>query len=172
MSKQSTQSASGFSHVDADGRARMVDVGGKRATRRTAVAEAWVELGDGIADKLRSGAALRKGNVLETARLAGFLAAKKTAELVPMCHPLPLDSVEIEATLVGSRVRLRATVSARAATGVEMEAITAVSIAAVTVYDMVKSEGKGIEIGPIRLLEKRGGKSGHWKREESIHGTR
>jgi cyclic pyranopterin phosphate synthase len=172
MNKQPLKSASSFSHLDAEGRARMVDVGGKRATRRTAVAEAWVELGDRLVGKLRSGAALRKGNVLETARLAGILAAKKTAELVPMCHPLPLDSVEIEAEWEGSRVRLLATVSARAPTGVEMEAITAVSIAAVTIYDMVKSEGKGIPIGPIWLLEKRGGKSGYWKREEPVHGTR
>jgi cyclic pyranopterin phosphate synthase len=172
MSKQPEKSASNFSHLDAEGRARMVDVSVKRATRRTAIAEAWVDLGDRLAGKLRSGAALRKGNVLETARLAGILAAKKTAELVPMCHPLPLDAVEIEAALEGSRVRLQATVSARAPTGVEMEAITAVSIAAVTIYDMVKSEGKGIAIGPIRLLEKRGGKSGHWKREDLVNGTR
>lgn len=172
MSRQPTESPTGFSHLDAERRARMVDVSGKRATRRAAVAEAWVDLGDRIAGKLRAGAALRKGNVLETARLAGILAAKKTAELVPMCHPLPLDTVEIEATLEGPRVRLQATVSARAPTGVEMEAITAVSIAAVTVYDMVKSRGKGIQIGPIRLMEKCGGKSGHWKRKESIDGAR
>jgi cyclic pyranopterin phosphate synthase len=119
---------------------------------------------------IRGSGSIRKGNVLETARIAGILAAKRTAELIPLCHPIALDAIEVEASLEGSRVRIVARVSARARTGVEMEAMTAVAVAAVAAYDMVKSAGKGVSIGPVRLLEKRGGKSGEWRREEGSDG--
>jgi cyclic pyranopterin phosphate synthase len=153
-----------LSHVAPGGQARMVDVSGKAESSRHAVAEAWVEVGRTIATKLRQSGGVAKGNVLETARLAGILAAKQTPSLIPMCHPLPLECVEVEARLVGLRVRIVASARCQGKTGVEMEAMTAAAVAALTVYDMVKSAGKGVEIGPIRLLEKSGGKSGHWKR--------
>ena len=103
---------------------------------------------------------------LETARIAGIMAAKRTSDLIPMCHPLLLDIVEVEARLVGRRVRIESRVTAEGKTGVEMEALTAASVAALTVYDMCKSADKGIVVGPIRLLEKSGGRSGHWRAEE------
>lgn len=154
-----------LSHLSPEGRARMVDVSAKRVTRRSARAEAWVAVGSEVAAAIHASGGVAKGNVLETARLAGITAAKRTAELVPMCHPLALDAVEVEAALAGERVRVEACVSATARTGVEMEALTAACVAALTVYDMIKSAGKGVEIGPVRLLEKRGGKSGDWTRE-------
>lgn len=154
-----------LSHVRSSGKARMVDVSAKRATKRSAVAEAWITVGPGIAEKLRQSGGVAKGNVLETARLAGILGAKQTPNLIPMCHPLPLDSVEVEARLIGRRVRIVASIRCESKTGVEMEAMTAASVAALTVYDMIKSAGKGVQIGPVRLLAKRGGRSGHWKRE-------
>ena len=160
-----------LSHVSPDGQARMVDVGDKDTTRRTATGEAWVNVGGEIAGQLARTGGVAKGNVLQTARIAGILAAKRTAELVPMCHRLALDVVDVSAELVGDRVRLLADVSCRGRTGVEMEALTAVSVAALTVYDMVKSAGRGIEIGPVRLLVKCGGKSGHWKRQENHDGA-
>jgi cyclic pyranopterin phosphate synthase len=142
----------------------MVSVSGKAVTSRTARAEAWVKVGKSIAKLLRRSGGVAKGNVLETARLAGIMAAKRTSELIPMCHLLPLDIVEMTAELKGEQVRLEARVASEGKTGVEMEALTAVSVAALTVYDMVKSAGKSVEIGPVRLLEKTGGKSGHWHR--------
>lgn len=142
----------------------MVDVSAKAPTRRVAVAEAWVEVGPAIARQLRRSGAVAKGNVLETARLAGILGAKRTPNLIPMCHPLAIESIEVEARLVANRVRITAGVACEGKTGVEMEAMTAAAIAALTVYDMVKSAGKGVKIGPIRLLEKSGGKSGRWVR--------
>ncbi len=148
----------------------MVSVADKTPTRRTARAEAWVNVGPEIAAMLRRSGSVAKGNVLETARLAGILAAKRTGELIPMCHPLVLDVVEVEATLDGDRVRLETLVACEGKTGVEMEALTAASVAALTVYDMVKSAGKGVEIGPVRLLEKTGGKSGTWRRENKSRG--
>jgi len=159
-----------FSHLSQTGQAKMVDVGAKSPTPRLAVAEAWVNVGAEIAELLRQSGGVAKGNVLETARIAGITAAKRTAELIPMCHPLVLDSVEVSAELIGDRVRLVATVSCEGKTGVEMEAMTAASVAALTVYDMVKSAGKGVQIGPVKLLEKRGGKSGHWKCKENDDG--
>ncbi len=142
----------------------MVGVAGKAVTARTARAEAWVKVGRSVAKLLRQSGGVAKGNVLETARLAGIMAAKRTSELIPMCHPLPLDLVEMKAELKGEQVRLEARVASQGKTGVEMEALTAAAVAALTVYDMVKSAGKGVEIGPVRLLEKTGGKSGHWRR--------
>lgn len=153
-----------FSHVAPEGRPRMVDVSAKSASARSATAEAWINLGPEIAEKLRRTGGVAKGNVLDTARLAGILGAKKTPDLIPMCHPLPLDGIEVEAQLVDDRVRIVAAVRCEGKTGVEMEAMTAAAVAALTVYDMVKSAGKGVEIGPVRLLEKSGGKSGQWKR--------
>jgi cyclic pyranopterin monophosphate synthase len=160
-----------LSHVSSDGSARMVDVGGKRITRRIAVAEAWITLSADTARLLSTPGAAPKGNVLETARIAGIMAAKKTAELIPLCHPIELEVVEIEAHLKGQQVQLIAKSASHGRTGVEMEALTAVSVAALTVYDMLKAVEKGIEIGPIRLSEKSGGKSGLWKRKENAHGS-
>lgn len=156
-----------LSHVAPNGAARMVDVSSKSATARSATAEAWVCVGREIARGLRRAGGLAKGNVLETARLAGILGAKQTPHLIPMCHPLSLDRVDIETHLLADRVRLVATARCEGKTGVEMEAMTAAAVAALTVYDMVKSAGKGVEIGPIRLLKKSGGKSGHWNRRGS-----
>ena len=157
------QEGRALSHVSPAG-ARMVDVSAKGRTARTAVAEAWVNVGAAVAAMLRRDGGVAKGNVLETARVAGIMAAKKTAELIPMCHPLALDAVDITAELVGVRARITVKVTTKGRTGVEMEAMTAAAVAALTVYDMVKSAGKGIEIGPVRLLEKQGGKSGRWSR--------
>ncbi|MGQ9590702.1 MAG: cyclic pyranopterin monophosphate synthase MoaC [Planctomycetota bacterium] len=148
----------------------MVDVGEKPAARREAVAEAWVEVGPKIARAIRERGSVRKGDVLGTARIAGILAAKKTPDLVPLCHPIPLDVVEVEAELEGVRVRIVARAVGEARTGTEMEAMTAAAVAALAVYDMVKSAAKGIAIGPVRLLEKRGGKSGPWRRKEAPYG--
>ena len=141
----------------------MVDVGAKRPTRRAATAEAVVRLGPQVAAALRAGTRSAKGPVLETAELAGVMAAKRAAELIPLCHPLPLDSVNVEARREGDAIRLTARVRCRASTGVEMEALTAVAVAALTVYDMCKAAGKGIVIENLRLLEKTGGKSGSWR---------
>ena len=161
-----------FTHLSEGGGARMVDVSGKRKTCRDATAEAWVDLGADLAARLRREGGLAKGNVLETARLAGTMAAKRTAELIPMCHVLVLDAVNVTAELTADRVRLVARVVSEGRTGVEMEAMTAAAVAALTVYDIVKSAGKGIQVGPVRLLEKKGGKSGHWKRKGDSDGTR
>ena len=155
-----------LSHVDDAGRAKMVDVSDKVATVRSATAEAWVQVGPEIARLLRRTGGVAKGNVLATAELAGVMAAKKTGEFIPMCHPLGLDHVEVHAALTGGKVRIVASARCEGKTGVEMEAMTAASVAALTVYDMVKSAGKGVEIGPIRLLEKTGGKSGTWQRKK------
>jgi len=160
-----------LSHVGPDGRPRMVDVSAKPPTARAATAEAWVDVGPAIARLIRSSGAVAKGNVLDTARLAGVMGAKHTPYLIPLCHPLPLDSVEVDARVVGRRVRIVATVRCEAKTGAEMEAMTAASVAALTVYDMVKSAGRGVEIGPVRLVEKSGGNSGRWRREGG-HGAR
>ena len=149
----------------------MVNVSGKRVTTRSARAEAWVNVGAVVAAQLRATGSAAKGNVLETARLAGIMAAKQTAHLIPMCHPLILNSLEVDAVLVGDQVRLESRVVGEGKTGVEMEAMSAVAVAALTVYDMVKSAGKGVEIGPIRLLEKAGGRSGPWRKEGAVHGT-
>ncbi|MDP6044314.1 MAG: cyclic pyranopterin monophosphate synthase MoaC [Phycisphaerae bacterium] len=171
MNDSESQSDAELSHVSDDGKASMVDVGDKAPTRRTALAEAWVNVGPQIAELLRTTGAVAKGNVLETSRVAGILAAKRTADLIPMCHPLGLDVVEIDAELHGDRVHIVARAVCSGKTGVEMEAMTAVSVASLTVYDMVKSAGKGVEIGPVRLLEKTGGKSGAWRAAEKNNGN-
>ncbi len=153
-----------LTHLAADGSPRMVDVGAKSPTRRQAVAEAWVDLGPVAADLVRRKGAGAKGDVLATAQLAGIMAAKRTADLIPLCHPLALDVVEVEAALVGDRVHIISRAAAEGKTGVEMEALTAAAVAALTVYDMCKSAGKGIRIENICLLRKSGGKSGDWRR--------
>ncbi len=159
-----------FQHISKDGSARMVNVSEKTVTRRAAVAEARVKVGTRVAAALADEGGLAKGNVLETARLAGIMAAKKTAELIPMCHPLVLDSVEVEAELRKDTVYIRSEIISEGKTGVEMEAMTAAAVAALTVYDMCKSGDKGIEVVSVRLLEKSGGKSGHWVRKETNSG--
>ncbi len=153
-----------LSHVDAGGRARMVDVGGKSETDRRAVAEAFISLSITARRRVRENS-IEKGDVLATARLAGISAAKRTAELIPLCHPLRIDSVRVDLTLGSKGVSIRAEVKAHDRTGVEMEALTAASVAALTVYDMTKAVDRGATIGPVRLLEKDGGKSGGWRRQ-------
>ena len=163
---------SGLSHLDEAGRARMVDMTGKPPTVRMARARASVKLGRKLAELLRRTGAVSKGNVLETARLAGIMGAKQTAQLIPLCHPLSLDVVEVQATIVGDEVVIDTLARTRAATGVEMEALTAATVAALTVYDMCKAASKGIVIGPIRLLEKDGGRSGHWQSKGAHRGRK
>ncbi|MBI3012096.1 MAG: cyclic pyranopterin monophosphate synthase MoaC [Elusimicrobia bacterium] len=152
-----------FSHLDPQGHARMVDVSSKGATERFARASAFVRLQPSTLTALRSGR-VPKGDVLTTAKIAGILAAKKTPDLIPLTHPLPLSHCEITFQYKPSGVSLTATVKTKAETGVEMEALTAVSVAALTVYDMIKSVEKGARIETIQLEEKTGGKSGHYKR--------
>ena len=152
-----------LTHVDSEGRSRMVDVGGKEATRRVARAEAFVKMSPATLKLLR-GNALPKGNPLETARIAGIQAAKKTSELIPLCHPLPLTHADVSIAVTRGGVRVESTASTKAETGVEMEALTAAAIAALTLYDMCKAVEKGITIENVRLLEKTGGKSGRWVR--------
>ncbi len=144
----------------------MIDVGAKPITRRRALAEARVAVGRAVAARIERDGGLAKGNVLETARLAGIMAAKRTASLIPLCHPLPLDAVEVRADLEADGVRIRAEVRAEARTGVEMEALTAAAVAALTVYDMVKAAARGARIESVRLLEKDGGASGRWRCQE------
>jgi cyclic pyranopterin phosphate synthase len=140
-----------LSHVDESGAVRMVDVGGKEVSRRRAVARAEVRMAPETAQRLRE---LPKGDALATAQVAGIMAAKRTAELIPLCHPLPVTNVELTLDVGDGSVEILAAVETTAQTGVEMEALTAVSVAALTVYDMAKAIDKGMEIGDIRLLEK------------------
>src|SRR5215212_3148714 len=142
-----------FSHLDREGAARMVDVGGKAMVRRTAVAGGFVSMSPETIELLRN-TALPKGDALNTARIAGVMAAKKTPELIPLCHGLNLTSVDVEFEVGGDRVSITATASASDRTGVEMEALTAVRVAALTVYDMCRAVDKGMRIGEVRLLEK------------------
>ncbi len=154
-----------FSHLDEKGRARMVDVGGKTKTARSARAEALVVMSEALLERLRS-RTLPKGDPFEVVRIAGIQAAKKTSDLIPLCHPLPLSKIDVDVELTDTGARIEAMVSTTAETGVEMEALVAASVAALALYDMCKGVDKGIEIGPIRLLEKSGGKSGDWRRGE------
>jgi cyclic pyranopterin phosphate synthase len=168
MNKRSTR----LTHLDEAGRARMVDVTAKPPTARMARAEASVWLGRGLANLLRHKGSVSKGNVLETARLAGIMGAKQTSQLIPLCHPLALDVVEVHAQVVGDGVVIETLARTRGSTGVEMEALTAASVAALTVYDMCKAASKDIIIGPVRLLEKSGGRSGHWQAKETKRGRK
>jgi len=150
-----------LSHYDEEGQARMVDVSAKAPTRREAVATAFVELSEGVLAALPENP---KGNPLEIARFAGIQAAKQTAVLIPMCHPLALSFVDVQATVVAGGVAIEATAATTAGTGVEMEAMVAASVAALTVYDMTKGLDKGIRIREVQLERKSGGKSGEWRR--------
>ena len=151
-----------LTHIDAEGTARMVDVGGKTDTRRIAVASGRIVMTDYALEAIRTGDA-PKGDVLGTARIAGIMAAKKTGDLIPMCHPLTLDAVNLDFAFERDAVVVTATASLTGKTGVEMEALTATSVALLTIYDMAKALDKGMVIESIRLIEKIGGKSGHWK---------
>jgi cyclic pyranopterin monophosphate synthase len=150
-----------LSHYDESGQARMVDVSAKPDTRRTAIANAFVKIRPSVLKKLPQNP---KGNPLEIARFAGIAGAKKTSELIPMCHPLMLTHVDVETKIEPRGVRIRATAATTGPTGVEMEALTAASVAALTIYDMTKALDKSIEIQEVFLLEKTGGKSGDFKR--------
>ncbi|MCA1593437.1 MAG: cyclic pyranopterin monophosphate synthase MoaC [Acidobacteria bacterium] len=152
-----------LSHVDAEGRVAMVDTGGKPLTARRAVASARVLMSPETVAAVRSHQT-PKGDPIETARLAGIMAAKRTAELIPLCHPLALTHVEVRADVRDEGIYLEAEAATTAQTGVEMEALTAVTVAALTVYDMCKAVDKGMTITDVRLEEKTGGKSGTWKR--------
>jgi len=153
-----------FSHLDAEGRIKMVDVGSKQVTARTAEASGFVKM------RPETVAAIRehrtpKGDPLETARLAGIMGAKRTAELIPLCHPLPLSHIDLQILIQEDGVEIKATASTNAQTGVEMEALTAVSVAALTIYDMCKAIDREMKITGIRLIYKSGGRSGEWRRE-------
>ncbi|MGA9672110.1 MAG: cyclic pyranopterin monophosphate synthase MoaC [Terracidiphilus sp.] len=164
MSEPSQLSHPRLSHFDASGQAGMVDVSAKQATRRTAMASAFVELSDAVLVALPANP---KGNPLEVARIAGIQAAKRTADLIPMCHPLPLTHIDVQAEIVAGGVHITATAATVGPTGVEMEALTAAAVAALTVYDMTKALDKAIVIRSIQLETKSGGKSGDFSRAES-----
>jgi cyclic pyranopterin phosphate synthase len=157
---------SGLSHVGPEGEARMVDVGAKPDTARSARAAGEIRMTSETLDAIRSNA-LAKGDVVAVARVAGVMAAKRTAELIPLCHPLPLTDVDVRIALDESLpgIRVEATARTVGKTGVEMEALTAVSVTLLTIYDMAKSLDKRMRIGSIRLLEKSGGRSGSWSAE-------
>jgi cyclic pyranopterin monophosphate synthase len=164
--KGSPSGESGLTHLDETGRARMVDIGGKPVSERRAVARAVVRMSPETARAVESGDA-PKGDVLGTARIAGIQGGKRTSELIPLCHPLPLSFVGVEAEVDTTEGLVTLTAEARTVgqTGVEMEALTAASVAALTVYDMVKGLERGVAIESIILIEKEGGKSGHWRRD-------
>jgi cyclic pyranopterin monophosphate synthase len=152
-----------LSHVDEAGKARMVDVGGKAVTSREALARGEITMSAAALTLIRTGK-VAKGDPLQTARLAGIMAAKQTSSLIPLCHPLSLTHVSVELTPTRRGYRIEARVRTDARTGVEMEALTAVSVAALTIYDMVKAVDKEMVIGDICLVEKTGGRSGHYRR--------
>ena len=151
-----------LSHYDKAGQARMVDVSGKSVTTREAEASGFVAIKPGVLESLPSNP---KGDPLEVARIAGIMAAKRTSELIPMCHPLPLSLVDVEVRVCENGVAITSKVRTTAETGVEMEALVAVSVAALTIYDMLKAADKGIEIREIVLQRKSGGKSGEYRRQ-------
>ena len=155
--------ASDLTHLGPSGEARMVDVSGKDGTSRIAKAEGWIRMSEDALDRIQRGDA-PKGDVLGTARIAGIQAGKRTGELIPLCHILPATSIEVhlepDASLPGIRVAATAKVAGQ--TGVELEALTAASVALLTIYDMVKAVDRGMEIGGVRLIEKHGGRSGSW----------
>jgi cyclic pyranopterin phosphate synthase len=161
MVKRSSRAA--LSHVDAQGRIRMVDVGDKAATQREAIARAEIRMTPAALRLIRSGA-VKKGDPLQAARLAGIMAAKRTSDLIPLCHPLALTFVDVELTARRWGYTLTATVRTNGPTGVEMEALTAASVAALTIYDMLKAVDRTMEITGLCLVEKRGGRSGVYRR--------
>ncbi|MEP3420769.1 MAG: cyclic pyranopterin monophosphate synthase MoaC [Erythrobacter sp.] len=152
----------GLTHLGEDGAARMVDVGSKAETHRVAIASGRITMSAQSLNAIREGDA-PKGDVLGTARLAGIMAAKRTGDLIPLCHPLGLEAVNVEFEMEDTAIRATATASLTGKTGVEMEAMVAVSTALLTIYDMAKAIDKGMVIDAVRLIEKRGGKSGTWK---------
>jgi cyclic pyranopterin monophosphate synthase len=152
-----------LTHLNERGEARMVDVGDKPATRRRAVARARLEAKPATVEAIIGGT-LKKGDALAVARVAGIIAAKRTSELIPLCHPIPLTSVSVEIAPDGPALVITATAETTAQTGVEMEALTAASVAALTLYDMAKSMDRGMRIAAVELVEKTGGKSGDFKR--------
>jgi len=156
-----------LTHFNAAGEAEMVDVGAKPETHRSALAEGWIRMQPQTLALIQEGG-LKKGDVLGVARIAGIMAAKRTAELVPLCHPLALTKVAVEFEPIPERqsVHCRARVETRGPTGVEMEALCATQVALLTIYDMCKAVDRGLSIEQVRLLEKRGGKSGLWVRDE------
>jgi cyclic pyranopterin monophosphate synthase len=151
-----------LTHLDDAGAARMVDVGGKAATARRAVASGRITMSASVLAAIRAGDA-PKGDVLGAARIAGIMAAKRTGELIPLCHPLGLEAVNVDFAYEEAAIRVTATASLTGKTGVEMEAMTAVSVALLTIYDMAKALDKGMVIDSVRLIAKSGGKSGDWK---------
>jgi cyclic pyranopterin phosphate synthase len=155
--------AEGFTHLNDEGNARMVDVSAKDSTVRIAVAESLVVMSEDVRIRLFDGD-LPKGDALGVARIAAIMAAKQTSNLVPLCHPIPIDGVDVDVTEDPSGVRIQVTARTTAKTGIEMEAMTAASIGAVAIYDMVKGLDRAAAIGPVRLLSKSGGKSGDWER--------
>lgn len=150
-------------HIDERGNARMMDVSGKPETERVAVAEAIITMGDKVRRALFGGT-LSKGDALAVARIAAINGAKRTSELVPLCHPLPITGISVTVEEHPAGARLEVTVSTVGRTGVEMEAITGASVGVIAIYDMIKAVDRGAEIGPVRLVAKRGGKSGEWSR--------
>lgn len=152
-----------MAHLDSSGHARMVDVSAKDRTVRIATAEAIVGMPDSVADRVFTGD-LPKGDAAAVARIAGITAAKETSRLIPLCHPIPIDGVTVDVIRVSEGARILVTATTTGRTGIEMEAMTAASVAALAVYDMVKGLDRGIEIGPVRLLSKSGGRSGTWNR--------
>ena len=160
-----TEPGGGLSHVRADGTAHMVDVTAKRVTSREATARAVLRTREDVVARIASGD-LPKGEALATARLAGIMGAKRTSELIPLCHPLPLTGIEVDLVPRGESVEITATVRTRGVTGVEMEALTAASTAALTLYDMIKAVDHLAVIEHVQVLAKSGGKSGDWRREE------
>jgi len=162
-SRQASTSAA-LTHVTRDGSVHMVDVGAKAVTAREAIASAHIAVNATARRLVRQGA-IKKGNPLEVARVAGILAAKRTSEIIPLCHQLPLSHVGVDITPVKDGYRLTATVRTTAQTGVEMEALTAVSAAALTVYDMLKAVDREMVIGAVCVVEKKGGRRGHYRRK-------
>ncbi len=155
----------GLTHLDSGGTTRMVDVGAKTETHRVAIARGAIRMSAATLAAVREGNA-PKGDVLGAARIAGIMAAKKTGDLIPLCHPLALDAVNIDFAFTETGVECTATASLTGKTGIEMEALTAVSLALLTIYDMAKALDKGMVIENVRLIEKRGGKSGTWRAPE------
>ena len=156
---------SGLTHLDADGSARMVDVSAKAVTAREAIAAGRIDMSDEAARAIAEGL-VKKGDVLAVARVAGIMAAKKTADLIPLCHPIALSAVTVDFTLDDHGVTVKATARTAGQTGVEMEALTAASVALLTIYDMAKALDKAMVILDVRLIAKTGGKSGDWRRPE------
>ena len=161
--------ANQFTHINQDGKANMVDVSDKEVTTRHAIAQAYVQMSAQTLALIINGAH-HKGDVFATARIAGIMAAKRTADLIPLCHPLALTKVEVELTAepAHNRVKIQSLCKLKGKTGVEMEALTAASVAALTIYDMCKAVQKDIIISDIKLVEKMGGKSGHFRLEEAL----